>query len=69
MKKILLILCGVIGLNACTLHKVTNQQQLCDQAKRQQVFNATNPSFDANYLTSAQKKALSTSEQTNCGAS
>jgi hypothetical protein len=65
MKYLLTALC-ILSLSACTLHKVTDKQQLCDQAKRQEVLNNSSPSIDSYYLTNAQKSKLDQQVKDNC---
>ena len=55
----------VLSLNACTLHKTTDAAQVCDQAKRQAAFDATNPShLNSHNLTASQQAKNATAA--NC---
>lgn len=64
--KIGALLVATIALSACTMHKVTDKQQICNQAKRQQTLNQLTPGFDAHNITPGQQQQLEQSIQANC---
>jgi hypothetical protein len=59
------ILC-LLTLNACTLHKVTNKQQICMQAQREQTLNQTSAGTHPINLSDTKTKALQETIQQNC---
>ena len=60
-----IILC-LLTLNACTLHKVINKQQLCAQAQREQTLNQTSIGVRSVDLSNTKSKALEATIQQNC---
>ncbi len=61
---VLTSLLTTIALSGCTLHKITDKQEICANAKRQEIFNGTNPSSTtANNLTNGQQAALKTASE------
>lgn len=61
-----IILISVLMLSGCTLHKVTDKQQLCNQAKRQQIFNTIGHDYTNANMNIQQKTNLATQAQKNC---
>lgn len=61
MLKKITVLSLAILISACTLHPVKDKQSLCDQAKRQAVYNDTVPG-----LTTSQPNKVDKSIATNC---
>ena len=63
--KYALLSLSIVALSACTLHKITDKNELCSQAKRQQAFNTMNPNTAENFA-SRQGATLDQQAQNNC---
>lgn len=64
--KILGIICLALALSACTLHKVTEKQQLCAQAAREASLNQATPQMNASSMIGLKKTKVDEAIKQNC---
>jgi hypothetical protein len=61
----IIFFCG-LALSACTIHKVTDKQQLCDQASREASLNQSTPQINASSMIGLKKTKVDEAIKQNC---